>query len=297
MQPRHIALAVLLSIVWGLNFVVISVALTDFPPMFLGVIRFVIAAAPVLFLTRPATPLPVLIPISLTLFVGQFALFFPAMVLGMPPGIASILIQVQAFFTIAIAAATLGETPTRRQIIGAAIAFAGLALVATTAGTNGITIAGFLLAVGSAVSWATGNVLLRRAGVTDVSSTIAWLALIALGPLVALSLLMDGPGRISHAVTHATWLTAGAAAYIGLISTVFGYWAWGFLLRHYPASTVAPFSLLVPVTGTLSAALLLGESFGPVRLAGMALIMAGLAVLALRRRRTPTVTDEAMPQP
>ncbi len=111
----------------------------------------------------------ILVPISLTLFVGQFALFFPSMVLGMPPGIASILIQVQAFFTIAIAAAVLGEFPTPRQMIGAAVALAGLGVVATTAGTNGITIIGFALAVASAVSWATGNVLLRQARVNDVS--------------------------------------------------------------------------------------------------------------------------------
>jgi O-acetylserine/cysteine efflux transporter len=282
-QPRHIALGVFLACIWGFNFVVISVALTGFPPVFLGAIRFGIAALPALFLTRPAR-WRVLIPLSLTLFVGQFALLFPSMALGMPPGIASILVQVQAFFTIAIAAATLGERPTRRQLVGAVIAFAGLVAVGTTAGTGGVTTAGFLLALGSAVVWAVGNVLLRRARIDDVSATIAWMAAIAVGPLLALSVALDGPERIADALEHATWLTAGAALYIGGASTVFGYWAWGYLLKHYPASTVAPFSLLAPVTGTLSAALLLHETFGPVRLGGMLLILLGLAVLVLRTR-------------
>lgn len=285
MQPRHIALAVLLSVVWGLNFVVISVALTGFPPIFLAAVRFAIAALPVLFLARPATPFPTLISITLTLFVGQFALFLPSMVLGMPAGMASILVQVQAFFTIAIAAAVIGEMPSRPQLVGAAIALAGLGLVATTTGTNGITVAGLALAIASSVSWAVGNVLLRRARVSDVPSTISWMALMALLPLLLLSLAIEGPARIETAVTHATWLTVGAAAYIGIASTVFGYWAWGRLLQLYPAATVAPFTLLVPVSGTISAALILHESFGPVRLAGMTLILAGLAVLVIRRRR------------
>ncbi|MEJ0011969.1 MAG: EamA family transporter [Bauldia sp.] len=285
MQPRHIALAVLLSVFWGLNFVVISVALTDFPPIFLGVVRFAITALPALFLARPKTPMRILVPISLTLFAGQFALFFPSMVLGMPAGIASILIQVQAFFTIAIAAAVLREVPTRQQMAGAAVALAGLGVVASTAGTNGITLIGFTLAVASAVSWATGNVLLRQARVNDIFNTIPWLSLIAVGPLLLLSLAIEGPARIATAVTHATWLTVGAAGYIAIVSTIFGYWAWGRLLQLYPAATVAPFSLLVPVSGTISAALILHEAFGPARLAGMALILAGLAVLVIRRRR------------
>ncbi len=109
--------------------------------------------------------------------------------------------------------------------------------------------------------------------------------MIAVGPLLLLSLALEGPARVATAVTHATWLTISAAAYIAIVSTVFGYWAWGRLLQLYPAATVAPFTLLVPVSGTLAAALILHETFGPARLAGMALILAGLAVLVIRRRQ------------
>jgi O-acetylserine/cysteine efflux transporter len=285
MQPRHVALAVLLSIVWGLNFVVISVALSGFPPLLLAAIRFCIAAVPVLFLARPAIPWGALVAISLTLFVGQYGLLFPAMRVGMPAGIASILLQVQAFFTIAIAAAVLHERPTAQQIAGGAIALLGLAVVATTTGTGGITLAGFVLAIGSALAWAIGNVLLRRAGKIDMMSAVAWMALIAILPFFALSAAIEGPTEISFAVTHATWLTVGAALYIGLLSTTFGFGVWTHLLKLYPAATVAPFSLLGPVSGTIAAAVLLHESFGPVRIAGMALILAGLAVLVIRRRK------------
>lgn len=291
MQPRHVLLAVVLSIFWGLNFVVITVALTDFPPLFLGVLRFAIAALPALFLPKPAVRWSMLIAIGMTLFVGQFGLLFPAMAVGMPPGLASIALQVQAFITIGIAAVVLRERPTHRQILGGAVAFAGLVLIATTVGANGVTTLGLALALGSAVFWAIGNVLLRRVGNVDMLSMVSWLSIVAPLPLLLLSLVLEGPARIGDAISHATWLTIGAVLYIAVVSTTFGYAVWGHLLKRYPAATAAPFSLLVPVSGTLSAALLLGESFGPVRLAGMGLILAGLAVLVIGPRPTPIVPD------
>jgi O-acetylserine/cysteine efflux transporter len=290
-QPRHVLLAVVLSIFWGLNFVVITVALTDFPPLFLAALRFAIAALPALFLPKPAVRWGVLIAIGMTLFVGQFALLFPAMAVGMPPGLASIALQVQAFVTIGIAAVVLRERPTPRQILGGVVAFAGLVLIATTVGANGVTAPGLTLALGSAVFWAIGNVLLRRVGKVDMLSMISWLSIVAPIPLLLLSLAVEGPNRVVGAVAGATWLTIGAVLYIAIISTTFGYAVWGHLLKLYPAATAAPFSLLVPVSGTMSAALLLGESFGPVRLAGMALILGGLAVLVIGPRPTAVVPD------
>jgi O-acetylserine/cysteine efflux transporter len=281
-QPRHIALAVLLTFFWGLNFVVIKLALGDVPPLFLAALRFIIAAVPALFLKKPPVGWGTLIAIGGTLFVGQFAFLFPAMAIGLPPGLASIGLQVQVFFTIAIAAAVLGERPSMRQIAGAVVAFAGLALVAATVGTNGVTAAGFILMVLAALSWATGNVLMRRAGNVDMSAMIAWLSLIPPIPLMLLSLAFEGPARIEAAVAGANLATVGAVLYIAVVSTTFGYAVWGHLLKLYPAATAAPFSLLVPISGTLSAALILGETFGPLRLAGMVLIFVGLGLLVLR---------------
>ncbi len=285
MQPRHIALATLLAVVWGLNFVFIRLALTDFPPLLLAALRFALASLPVLVLPKPPVPWRTLIAIGATLFVGQFGLLFPAMAIGMPPGLASIALQVQAFITIAIAVVVLRERPSRRQSAGAAIAFAGLVLVAATVGTNGVTLAGFLLLIGAAASWATGNVLLRRAGPVDMLSLISWLSLVPVLPLFALSLVFEGPAQIAHGLASATWLSVGSLAYIVVVSTIFGYAAWGHLLKLYPAAVAAPFSLLVPISGTLSAALILDETFGPLRLGGMMLIFVGLGVLAFPRAR------------
>ncbi len=293
LSPRHIVLALVLAVCWGLNFVVIAVALTDFPPLLLAGLRFTLAAVPVLFLPRPDLPWLSLVLIAGTLFIGQFALLFPAMAVGMPPGLASIALQVQAFITIAIAAAVLGEKPSRRQVAGSVVALAGLVLVGTTVGTAGVTLAGFALLLGSAVLWSTGNVLLRRAGKIDMLPLMSWLSLIAAPPLLALSLVFEGPAQIGAGFAGASWLTIAAILYIAYVSTTFGYAVWGHLLKLYPTATVAPLSLLVPVSGTLSAALLLGEQFGVVRLAGMLLIMAGLAVLLLGPRPPRLSVDAA----
>jgi O-acetylserine/cysteine efflux transporter len=284
MQPRHVLLATVLSVVWGLNFVVIHVGLSDFPPLYMATLRFFFAALPALFLPRPAMPWRTLIALSATLFVGQFAFSFPAMAIGMPPGLMSIVLQVQAFITIGIAVVVLHERPHPRQIAGAAITLLGLVVIGTTVGVNGVNLPGLLLTLASAVSWAIGNVIIRRIQPPEMLPLVSWLSLLAVLPLLALSLLLEGPARIEVAVMHASWLSVSAVLYTAFVSSTFGYAAWAILLKLYPTPTVAPFSLLVPVTGTLSAALLLGERFGPVRLAGMALILVGLAVLVLKPR-------------
>ena len=284
MQPRHIALAVVLALFWGFNFVVITVALGDVPPLFLAAVRFALVALPAAFLPRPALPLGQLVAVAMTLFVGQFAFLFPAMAVGMPPGLASIALQVQAFITILFAALVIGERPNRKQAAGGAVAFLGLALVATTVGANGVTAAGFVLLLAAACCWAAGNVLLRRAGKVDLLALFSWAALIAAGPLLLLSLLLEGPARIAGGIAHLDWVGAGAILYMAFVSTTFGYGAWGYLLRLYPAAVAAPFSLLVPVFGTVSATLILGETFGPARLFGMVLILLGLAVVVLPGR-------------
>ena len=285
MQPRHVLLAVILSVFWGLNFVVMKVGLHGFPPIFMAVARFFLAALPALFLPRPAVPWKTLFALSGTLFVGQFALSYPAMAVGMPPGLMSIVLQVQAFITIGIAAVLLHERPHPRQIAGGAITLIGLAVIAATVGVNGATVPGLLLTLASAVSWAIGNVIIRRMPRTETLPLISWLSLLAVLPLLALSLIFEGPARIDQAVIHVDWSSVAAVFYIAFVSTTFGYGAWAVLLKMYPAPVVAPFSLLVPVTGTISAALLLGERFGEARFVGMALILVGLAVLVLRPRR------------
>jgi O-acetylserine/cysteine efflux transporter len=206
------------------------------------------------------------------------------MAVGMPPGLASIVCQLQVFLTIGFAAAALGERPTQRQLAGSAVAVLGLVLVGSTVGSAGFTVAGLLLTLASATSWAVGNVLLRSVGKVDMLSLISWLSLVPPLPLLALSLAIEGPAAVASALTHPTWLGVASLIYIAVFATIFGYGTWGHLLKLYPTATVAPFALLVPVFGMLAAALMVGERFGPIRFAGAGLILIGLALVVLPAR-------------
>lgn len=285
MRPLHIALAIGLTVIWGANFVAVRVGLDHYPPLFFAVIRFCLAGLPILFLPRPQIPFWRLFAISMTLFVGQFAFLFPGMQIGFPAGLASLTLQVQAFFTVIIASLVLGERPRARNIAGLLVAFIGLGVIATTVGSNGVTLPGLIFILASAASWAAGNVILRGAGKVDMFSLNAWIAVLAVLPLLALSLILEGWTADWHALVNPAWPGLAALFYIVVPTTILGYWIWGELLKRYPAALVAPFTLLVPITGTFTAHLMLGESFGTVRLAGMALILLGLAVNTLPLER------------
>jgi len=231
-------------------------------------------------LPRPRVTWPSLIAIGSTLFAGQFLLQFFAIANGLPPGLASLLVQTQALFTIVFAAMALYERPTARQLSGVAVAFAGLVLILLTVGQD-LTAVGFCLAMGSAISWGVGNVLLKRIGDVEMLGLIVWLSLVPPLPALALSLVLDGPAALARAVSSASWLAVAAALYLGVVATILAYAIWGRLLRRYPAATVTPFALLVPFVGGYSSAVVFGERFGPLRLAGMALVLLGIAVIVL----------------
>lgn len=285
MKPQHIILALLVAAIWGVNFTVVSIGLGSFPPLLLAALRFVLAALPALFIPRPNVSWPRLIALGSTLFLGQFGFLFTGMAMGMPPGLASVILQSQAFLTILVAAFVLRERPTSRQITGTVIAFTGLAVISVTAGGVGFSLAGLALCLVAALCWSAGNVLLRGAGRPDMLPLMVWMSLIPPIPLFGLSLLLDGPATIGHALLTIDWKGAGAVIYNAVFSTLVGYGIWGQLLKHYPTGTVAPFSLLVPIFGVASAALVLGETFDPQRMLGMALILAGLVVVVLPLRR------------
>jgi O-acetylserine/cysteine efflux transporter len=278
MALGHLVLVLLVVMIWGLTFVATRVALDDFSPSQLTALRFLIAAVPALFLPRPPLSWRLLILIGLSLFTGQFLFQFFGMALGTPPGLASIVVQTQALFTILLAALALGEWPTRRQWTGTAVAFAGLAVIATTVGRD-LTVIGLGLSALSAVSWGIGNVLVKRLPPVDTLPLMAWLSLVPPLPSLALSALLDGPRAAWTALPAASWLGLGAVLYIGLVATALGYTIWGHLLRRYPAATVTPFALLIPFVAAYGSSLAFGERFGPTRLVGMALVLLGLAVI------------------
>ena len=285
MPARDIALAALVSVVWGFTFVANKLALEDFSAPQLTLLRFCIAALPVLWLTRPALPWRHLAAIGLTLFAGQFLLLFFAYEAGMPPGLASVTQQLHAFFTVLLAALFLAERPSRRQWCGIAVAFAGLGLIALSVDGGNVGHAALALALASALSWGIGNLLVKTAGPVAMPALMAWASLVPPLPALALDLALRPEAPLGAALADAGWTALAAVAYIGGVATIFAYAVWGGLLARHPAALVAPFALLAPVTGMLASAAVFGELFTPLRYAGMAAILAGLTVLVLPLRR------------
>lgn len=280
MTRRDTALAALTSVIWGLAFVCIKFGLESFSAPQLVALRFIVACLPVLVLPRPAISWSMLILVGLTLFTGQFLFLFFAYAQGLPPGVASVTQQMQVFFTVLLAALFLRDVPTRRQVTGMTVAFLGLALIGATTGGD-LSILALGLALAGALSWAVGNVLVKRMGTLPVFSLVVWLSLIPPIPALLVSRLDHGVPSLWHALLGASWTSIVAVVYLGAVATVLAYAIWGYLLARYPAASVAPFTLLAPCTGAIAAALIFGERYSAMRYAGMALILAGLVVIVM----------------
>ncbi|MEU9015285.1 EamA family transporter [Streptomyces sp. NPDC048479] len=287
MRPVHVALAVLVTAVWGVNFVVIELGLGHFPPLLFSALRFLVAALPaVFFMGRPKVAWKWVIGVGLALGVAKFGLLFIGMDRGMPAGLSSLVVQIQAVFTAVFAAVVLGERPGRVRVLGMSVALAGIAVAAVDEGASGPVLA-FLLVIAAAACWGVSNVLTRKASPPDALNFMIWVSTVPVLPLLALSLLFEGPAADLDALRSLDWSGAGTIVYVAWGATVFGFGAWGFLLRRYPASSVAPFSLLVPVFGMSSAALLLDESVSPLRWGAAVLLVGGVALTSLSRAGAP----------
>ncbi len=278
MTPKDILLAAVVIVAWGVNFVIIKVGLDGVPPMLLGALRFMLAAFPaILFIRRPDMPLRWLLAYGLTISLGQFAFLFSAMYAGMPAGLASLVLQAQAFFTLGFAALFIGESVRRSSLIGLVVAAAGLLLIGSESG-RAFTLAGFVLTLCAAAMWGLGNVVTKRIGKVNLVSLVVWGSLIPPLPFLALSLLLEGPAQIETALRSISLNSILAIAYLAFVATLLGYGLWSRLLSRYPASQVAPFSLLVPVVGLSSAWLFLGEALSAVQWVGAAIVMLGLLI-------------------
>lgn len=283
MTPRHIALALLVVLVWGLNFVVIHAGLADVPPLLFAAIRFAGVCVFAVVVPRPKVRLRDLAAVGLLMSAGQFGLLYSAMAAGLPTGIASLVLQSQALFTVVIAILVLRERPLPVQVAGLAVAFVGLGIVAT--GRSSATpLLGLLLCVAAAACWGAGNVAARRcAGASGLGLTV-WGSLFVPVPLLAASLLIEGPDAIGTALTHIGPSAVWSTAYTVLLASLVGYTIWNGLLGRYPASSVAPFSLLVPVVGLLAGWVVEGERPTPASFVGGAVLLVGVAVVVLGPR-------------
>jgi O-acetylserine/cysteine efflux transporter len=278
MAPKDLLLALVVVVAWGINFVVIKVGLHGVPPMLLGGLRFTLAAVPaVFFVKRPQLPWRWLIAYGATISFGQFAFLFSAMYVGMPAGLASLVLQAQAFFTLIFAGMFLHERFRAPNLVGLFIAACGLAVIGIQGGHE-MTLAGFVLTLCAAASWAMGNIVTKKVGKVDLVGLVVWGSLIPPLPFFVLSYWFEGPQRITAALSGISALSVFAIVYLAFIATLIGYSLWSRLLSRYPASQVAPFSLLVPIVGLASAWVFLGEQLSEPQILGALLVMAGLAV-------------------
>jgi O-acetylserine/cysteine efflux transporter len=286
MRPNHVLLGILTTAIWGFNFVVLKVALEDIPPLLLTALRFLFACLPVLFLPKPSGMKPKhLIIVGLTAFLGQYIFLFVAMKLGMPAGLSSVTLQLQVFITILLSIVLLKERPKRQQVLGGVLALAGLTTIISTVGQGtSIPLIAMVFIVLAAATWAVGNFTIKVAGPDAGFGTlagVAWISLVPILPAFALSLAFEGPSQWLQSWQTVRPIALAALAFTVVLSTWAGFMIWGKLLSTYTASVAAPFALLVPVFGGLSAYLILGETLTPLRLIGSLMIFAGLAIILL----------------
>ncbi|WNK01498.1 EamA family transporter [Thalassospiraceae bacterium LMO-JJ14] len=276
MKATDVMLAVSVAVIWGLAFVATEFALESFTPAQLTGFRFLLAALPVFFVKKPDISWLLLIALGLFLFTGQFMFLFFSYKAGMPPGLASVATHTQALFTILIAAFVLREIPLPRQISAVAIAFIGLGFVFASVDGE-LTYLGLCLTLSGAVSWSIGNTILKRLGNVDMLALMIWLSLVPPIPAFLFSYAIGDSFDLIAQFQNASTVSLLSLGYLAIVSTTVAFAVWGRLLNTYPAVMVTPFALFAPCAGVLASYLIFDEGFGPLRGAGMVLIMIGVA--------------------
>ncbi|WP_278260656.1 EamA family transporter [Nocardia sp. AG03] len=305
MTTRDRLLGLTVVVLWGLNFLAIRVGLDHFPPFFFVALRFAVIAIPVLiFVPRSAVRTRWLLLYGAGFGIAQFAFLFTAMRVGMPTGLASLVLQSSAPFTVVLGAVLLRERLRPTQIAGLAVAVAGMTIIAADRFATA-TLLPVLLTLAGGLGWAFGNIGARQAGADspgfDPLHLTLWMSVVPVLPMLALSMLVEGPDTgvraLGTAVTTAAgWPALAALAYIAVLATVCGSGLWTYLMSRYPAGTVAPLSLLVPVVGIAAAWLALGEQPSVAALLGGVIVIAGAFAATSTRRAAPAPEPEPRPR-
>ncbi|WP_312839525.1 EamA family transporter [Pantoea piersonii] len=296
MALKDFALAMVVIVAWGMNFVISKYSLEGLPPLLLGCVRFTLVVFPaIFFVRRPAISWPWLTAYGLTISMGQFGFAFEAIAHGLPVGLASVVLQAQAFFTLILASVIMKEKMSASGLSGLLVAGAGLFLISLQ-GSNAPPLTGLLLMLGSALCWAAGNLITRHFKGVNPVALVIWGALIPPVPFLLLSWFIEGPEAIQLSLEHLTVATVANVLYLSYVASLLGYGLWSYLLGRYPAGKIAPLSLLVPVVGIGSSVWLLEEHLSARQWTGCVLVMGGLVInlFAPRlgqglKRRTGTV--------
>ncbi len=281
---RDCLLAALVASIWGFNFVVIDWGMDGVPPLLFAAVRFTLVVLPAVFLLpRPDVPWRTLAAVGAFMSLGQFGLLYVAMDAGLPPGLAALVLQAQVIFTILIAAGVLRELPTPAQVAGALLGTGGLVVVALGRG-GAVPLVALVLCLLGALSWGIGNVVSRASGATGGLALTVWSAVVVPVPLLALSLLLDGPHAVADGLGAFGWQAGVSSLYTAGLASLVGYGIFNTLLGRNPSAAVVPWVLLAPVVAMLSAALLLDEVPNAAEAAGGAVMVVGVLV-ALRAPR------------
>lgn len=282
MTLSHILIAIFVAAIWGFNFVVVKIGLNELPPFVYGAGRFIIAVTPIVFLWRkPAVSWKIISGIGLTLGVAKFSLIFLGIYVGMSAGLASLVLQSQVFFTVALSMIIFGSRIQFHQVLGMIIAIAGIFIIGWQMQTTS-TFLGFLCILGAAVAWSISNILYRKAGNVDMFHLTVWTSLIPPIPMLLAAYWFEGPSAFMESMVSLSWVGYLCLLFTACASTWIGATLWGVLLRAYDATRVAPFSLLIPIFGLSSAWLVIGEQLSTVTLAACGLVFLGLVINQIR---------------
>ncbi|MFI6167684.1 EamA family transporter [Nocardia sp. NPDC051052] len=301
MTARDRLLGLTVVLLWGLNFLALRAGLDHFPPFFFAALRFAVIAVPVLlFVPRPKVRLRWLLLYGTGFGILQFAFLFTAMRAGMPTGLASLVLQSSAPFTVLLGTLFLRERIRPVQVAGIAVAMAGMAVIGWDR-LEHATLLPVLLTLAAGLGWAFGNIGARQAtlespGLNTMHLTL-WIAVIPPLPMFLLSVATEGPVTGLHAVVDsfsaAGWPALAAIAYTALLATVVGSGMWTYLMSRYPAGVVAPFSLLVPIIGIAAAWAFLDETPTPLSLIGGVIVIAGAFAATAGKRSKVDRTQAA----
>ena len=290
MKRRDLILALLVVIVWGANFTVIKLGLAGLPPMLLVALRYTFAAVPaIFFVKRPDIGWKYIIAYGMAVGVGQFSCLFYAMNIGMPAGTSSVILQSQVFFTLIFAAVLLKEHLRIFHALGVIISAIGLFFISGNIGSgqmSSLPLGALFLTLLAAVFWGISNIIVRFASkqaaaqgkTIDMFGLVVWSSLVPPLPLFIFALILDSPETLLNIVLGLSGQSIFAILYLSFLATLFGFGLWSFLLSKYPAGKVAPLSLLVPITGLITARTVLGEQLMPIQWLGCGIIILGLII-------------------
>ncbi|RJO77972.1 EamA family transporter [Nocardia panacis] len=295
MSNRDRLLGLTVVLLWGLNFLALRIGLDHFQPFFFAVLRFAVVGIPaLLFIPRPKVRMRWILLYGTGFGILQFAFLFTAMRIGMPTGLASLVLQSSAPFTVLLGALFLRERLRPIQLAGITIAVAGMAVIGWDR-LEHASLVPVLLTLAGGFGWAIGNIGARQAGAESPDLNplhlTLWITVVPILPMLVISLFVEGPTTglraLGDSFSATGWPALVAIAYTAILATVVGSGLWTYLMSRYPAGLVAPFSLLVPVVGIAASWAYLHEVPTAASIVGGVIVIGGAFLVTSSRRKVP----------